>query len=104
MADLEAHVPQHVEHLLDNRADLLIDVLHSIGMEEHNIDVAVRIQLTAPISADRNERNPRKLLLQSRILLHRSIEQMSQHDIHQACPLRANVATAPTTVMLEANP
>src|SRR6266851_1886994 len=52
LADLEADIPQRIEHVLD---DLLGMWRNLVGQEEEQIDVGMRRQLAAAIGADRDD-------------------------------------------------
>ena len=54
VADLQPHVPQHVEHVFD---DLLAPGRLLVGQEEQEIDVGARRQRAAAITADGDDRH-----------------------------------------------
>ncbi len=54
VADLEPHVPQHVEHVFD---DLLTPRRLLVGKQEQEVDVGAGRQRAAPIAADRDDRH-----------------------------------------------
>ena len=99
----EARVPQRVENLFHHRIQARIELLRLVRMQKHDVHIAEKIHLPAAITADRHERDPRRLA-EHRHALQRGVEQMPQHDVQQAGPLRANLPSPAAGPMLQFDP
>ena len=98
VADFEAHVPQHVEDDLDDFAEPRVGPLRRVRVEKHDVHIAERIQLAAPVAADGYEGERRQLARRGHGF-QRGVEQVPEDDIHEAGALRANLASAAAGVV-----
>src|SRR6185437_11059517 len=86
LADLEAEIPQHVEHVLD---DLLGVRRQLVRQQEEQVDIRARRQLAAAVAADGDdgEALARRRVGQGIGMAHREIVQRPDQLIHQEAML-----------------
>src|SRR5205085_239982 len=94
------------ENVADALRELPIHLLQRIRVEEHDIQIAVRIQLPAPVTADRHDGEaggiamalfPRAMSLAGKLvmpLVAEALHEVPHHQIDQARALAANLAPA----------
>ena len=55
-----------------------------VRVQKHDVHVAEGIQLAAAVAADRHQREPAAACAGAVVELQRRVEQMPQHDVHEA--------------------
>ena len=107
VADLQAGVPQRIQHTVNQfgqmrqrfaRRDLAV-------VQKHEVNVAVRIQFRAAVTADGDERERRKLLLRlRRQTVSRRVPKMPQQRVKDRRARLADFAPAHAGTMLQFEP
>ena len=101
MTDLEADVPEQIQNLLRHLFHISRDFACAVSMQQHDIDIAKRIQLAAAVSTQCNQRQ-RGLWLPHRAGSSR--KKMAQNYIDQFAAPGANFAATTAGLMFQAEP
>src|SRR6185503_5971216 len=96
MADLQTDIPQWIQNAIDDFCEVRqrFSARHNLaGMKEHDVDVALRIQFRAAITADGDQCQRWKLLLslQGKAAFCR-LPQITDQDIENLRACAANFA------------
>ena len=63
MTDFEPDVPEQIEDLLDDLLDVRGNFSGRAVVQHHHIDIAERVQLAAPVAANRDQRQRRTVII-----------------------------------------
>ena len=110
MADLQADVPQRVKHTVGERRQKRVRFAarrrdRVAVVQEHDLNVALRIQLAATVAADAHHRElgRRSFGFHRRVGPDR-VQKVTQQHVHHRCPGPANVASADAGAMEHLEP
>src|SRR5215210_5949591 len=101
MTDLEADVPEKIEDLPEDLLDIRGDLAATI-VQKHEVDIAVRIQFAAAVTAERDQAQRRRgrAFVFGKVRCRRK-DMLEQHIDQFAAP-SANIPAAAAGVVLEA--
>ena len=106
VSDLQANVPQRIQHAVNQPGQIWQRFARRnlAVVQEHEVNVAVRVQLAAAVTADRDQRQRRKFLLRLRrqAALGRFPKMLQQRVEHRrAAPANLAPAAAGTVQQFE---